>query len=108
MSDVMKARLTEMNVAGRYMRVTIVTARTVALSSTVSFVKVTRWPLDSAVISWFCRFSPSASCHGVSLSVPHDFAIFDDVYSQISSCFLCELVVHGSFQGSSQVDIRMP
>ena len=74
MSDVMKARLTEMNVAGRYMRVTIVTARTVALSSTVSFVKVTRWPLDSAVISWFCRFSPSASCQGISSCVHQGFA----------------------------------
>jgi hypothetical protein len=49
--DVMRVQLTEIKVAGRYMRVTIVTARTVALSSTVSFVKVTRWPLDSAVIS---------------------------------------------------------
>jgi hypothetical protein len=64
-----------MKVAGRYMRVTIVTTRTVALSSTVSLVKVTRWPLDSAETSWFCRFSPSASYHSVSLYAPAIFSV---------------------------------
>ena len=66
--------LTATKLAGRYIRVTIVTSLTVALSSTLSLVKLQILRLILTAVAWLLRFSATPSLYTRSQSY---FASFD-------------------------------